>query len=437
MQDKDSNKEEIVKGPEESSDANPMSDMNSIPSNIDINSKDSLYHNELEEKDEKAEIDFSKTQVGRNTKQSMVMAGVLGLVICIIIYFSFFRHSQPSTNNNEGLISTPVGSSEELSLPEIPNTPPPPADFNLPSNTPTPRPVPQPPIAPPVAKPKPAIEQPPPVATPLKTSDQQRSQAKITSSIMLTSKSEDKDSKKAAPMYVENFVPEHTSSTQQQITHVGNMSLLIAQGKIIEAVLETPVNTNYPGPIRGIVSSDVYSEKGNNILIPKGSRLIGQFAGGYTPGQTRIIFIWSRIIMPDGYDIDVQSPAVSPLGTTGVEGIVDTQLAPAITNAVLFSALNIAFADLASKATGSNNSSTTTSTTNTDGSITSSSTSSPTQQAIQQQTTALGNTVQNLTQQSFTTKPFITLDQGTLVSVFVNRDLLFPSNLSNGAVTVR
>jgi type IV secretion system protein VirB10 len=428
-------------------DKNPMED-SSTPHALD-NSEDSLYHNELEESDDKAEIEYGKTAVARGAKQNMVMFVGLIFVILIVIYFVFFKDSSPKTapaDSDPSEATKPVSAADELALPSIPDSLSPPVDFSLPDSqkiqpnsqsksVPTP-PPPPPSISKPMFNPPP-IASAPPAPAPIHAQDPQQSfQAKIQAPMIMGGGKDGGEKKKDAAIYVEDFVPDHTSSSQQKITQVGNMSLLIAQGKVIETVLETPLNTNYPGPVRAIVSSDVYSENGNNVLIPRGSRVIGQFSGGYSPGQTRVILTWDRIIMPNGYDVAVSSPAVGPVGTMGIEGIVDNQLAQTVANALLVSALNVSFAQVTSNATGSGGQTSSSVTTGPSGTTTNS-TSSPTQQAIQQQASDLSNTMQSAVQGAFSPKPFISVDQGTLVSIFVNRDLLFPASISNNGVMVK
>ncbi len=428
-------------------DKNPM-EGSAAPQALD-NSQDSLYHDELEESDDKAEIEYGKTAVARGAKQNMVMfAGVI-FVILIVIYFAFFKDSSPTTApvaSDPSEAAKPVSASDELALPSIPDSLSPPVDFSLPDSQKiqpnsqsksAPTPPPPPSISKPMFNSPPPIASAPPTPAPIHAQDPQQSfQAKVQAPMIIGGGKDGGEKKKDAAIYVEDFVPDHTSSSQQKITQVGNMSLLIAQGKVIETVLETPLNTNYPGPVRAIVSSDVYSENGNNVLIPRGSRVVGQFSGGYSPGQTRVILTWDRIIMPNGYDVAVSSPAVGSIGTMGIEGIVDNQLAQTVANALLVSALNVAFAQVSSNATGSGGQTSSTVTTGPNG-TTSTNNSSPTQQAIQQQASDLSNTMQNTVQGAFSTKPFISVDQGTLVSIFVNRDLLFPASISNNGVMVK
>ena len=53
----------------------------------------------------------------------------------------------------------------------------------------------------------------------------------------------------------------------------GDMHLILGRGKMLDAIIESAVNTDFGGEIRAIISRDVYSEWGRNILIPKGSRI--------------------------------------------------------------------------------------------------------------------------------------------------------------------
>lgn len=114
----------------------------------------------------------------------------------------------------------------------------------------------------------------------------------------------------------------------------------IVQGKIMEAVLETAINTQVQkGLIRAILSHDVYGEQGDLVLIPKGSRLIGNYeAGGGSGVNTRVSASWNRIITPSGVDINLpETPATDALGRGGVPGYLDTNLTNNLLNALLVS----------------------------------------------------------------------------------------------------
>jgi type IV secretion system protein VirB10 len=206
---------------------------------------------------------------------------------------------------------------------------------------------------------------------------------------------------------------------------LGNTARLITQGKIVEAILETPINTDVPGMIRGIVSHDVYGESARIVLIPKGSRVVGTYNNLVIRGNKRVNIIWSRVIRPDGIDIMIRSPGTDQLGTAGVEGIVDNKYLEVFSSAFLVSAINIAVAVGADSLDNSEASETT----NTDGSTTRSSTATNT--AAVQAVDLFGSAAQNLIDGALNINPTITISQGTRVNIFVNRDLIFPGELLN------
>lgn len=124
-------------------------------------------------------------------------------------------------------------------------------------------------------------------------------------------------------------------------TIIRNRSAVVQQGVIIAAVLETPLNSDRTGLARAIVSSDVRSFDGSRVLIPRGSRLIGDFKADSNPGMRRILVTWSRLIRPDGVAIRIDSPSSDALGGAGVPGSVNTHFFERFAGSVLQSALAI------------------------------------------------------------------------------------------------
>lgn len=111
----------------------------------------------------------------------------------------------------------------------------------------------------------------------------------------------------------------------------------ITQGTLIPAVLETAINTDVPGYVRAIVSTDVRSFDGRRILVPRSSRLIGQYKSGLTAGQKRAYVIWTRLIRPDGVSVDLASPAIGFGGETGLAGKVNSHFFERFGSAMLLS----------------------------------------------------------------------------------------------------
>ena len=98
----------------------------------------------------------------------------------------------------------------------------------------------------------------------------------------------------------------------------------IAQGTLIPAVLETAINTDVPGYARAVVSADVRSFDGTRVLVPRSSRLVGQYKSGIQAGQRRVYVIWTRLIRPDGVSVNIGSPGSGNGGEPGLGGQVNT-----------------------------------------------------------------------------------------------------------------
>ncbi|WP_404480190.1 TrbI/VirB10 family protein [Novosphingobium sp. BL-52-GroH] len=120
-------------------------------------------------------------------------------------------------------------------------------------------------------------------------------------------------------------------------THSFDPATTVTQGTLIPAVLETAIDTDVPGYVRAIVSTDVRSFDGKRVLVPRSSRLIGQYKSGLTAGQKRAYVIWSRLIRPDGVSVNLGSPAVSFGGETGLPGKVNSHFFERFGSAMLLS----------------------------------------------------------------------------------------------------
>lgn len=104
---------------------------------------------------------------------------------------------------------------------------------------------------------------------------------------------------------------------------MSGLDRLVPQGAIMAGVMETALNSDLPGYARAITARDVYSFDGSAVLIPAGSRLIGQYKSGVAQGASRVFVLWTRLIRPDGVSIELASPAVDDLGRGGLGGKVN------------------------------------------------------------------------------------------------------------------
>ena len=64
-----------------------------------------------------------------------------------------------------------------------------------------------------------------------------------------------------------------------------------------------------------------------NLLIPKGTRILGVYDSQVTFGQRRVLVVWNRLVFPDGTTLDIAGgPGVDPAGYAGLSGRVDEQM---------------------------------------------------------------------------------------------------------------
>ncbi len=218
-----------------------------------------------------------------------------------------------------------------------------------------------------------------------------------------------------------------TSAQQVTATAIGDLDFMIAQGKMIDAVLETAINTDLPGSLRAVITRDIYAESGKNVLIPRGSRLIGSYNNSISKGQRRVIVTWGRVIRPDGVDIAIDSPGTDQLGRAGVSGFVDNKYLETIRNSLLLSAVSVVGTALLDGVQGSQTTTSTT-TTDTSGSTSSSQTGKATDFAVLQGVSDFSDTASGIVKDMLNSKPTISVNQGTLIKVFVNKDLVFPES---------
>lgn len=102
-------------------------------------------------------------------------------------------------------------------------------------------------------------------------------------------------------------------------------NLVLHQGKVIPAVLGRQINSDLPGKITAYTTVDIYDSLGKGqLLIPKGSALDGQYDSEVKVGQSRILFAFERLILPDGTSFDLPPAQGSDLrGASGIAGDVN------------------------------------------------------------------------------------------------------------------
>ena len=193
-----------------------------------------------------------------------------------------------------------------------------------------------------------------------------------------------------------------TSVETVRAGRLSNQDYMIAQGTTIRGVLETAIQSDLAGYIRAIVSEDIYSFDGSQVLIPRGSKVIGRYRTNLRQAQNRLFVVWQRIIRPDGIDIMIDSPGTDYLGRAGLGGDVDTHFMERFGSAILLSMIDGAIEVAVNKAS-----------------------SDDAQTIITGSGDGLDQSAEIALENSINTPPTIHVDQGTQINIFVTKDLDF------------
>jgi type IV secretion system protein VirB10 len=99
---------------------------------------------------------------------------------------------------------------------------------------------------------------------------------------------------------------------------------VLFEGTILETVLINRLDGGFAGPVESLLSTDVYSNDRQHLLIPAGSKLLGETKKVDTFGQTRVAVVFHRVLMPDGYSVSLdQFKGLNQIGDTGLRDQVN------------------------------------------------------------------------------------------------------------------
>lgn len=191
-------------------------------------------------------------------------------------------------------------------------------------------------------------------------------------------------------------------------------------GTVIPAALVTAVNSDLPGQVIATVTEHVYdSATGRHLLVPQGSRLIGQYDSQVAYGQRRMLLVWTRLIRPNGSSLVLDRlPATDVAGQAGLEDRVDWHWRRIFAGAALSTLIGVG-AELAAPDR-----------VDADGRIV-----IATRESVQETVNQVG---QQITRRNLDLQPTLTVRAGMPVRVLVNRDLVLqlhrPMELQIGAL---
>ena len=175
----------------------------------------------------------------------------------------------------------------------------------------------------------------------------------------------------------------------------------LAQGSVIQAALQTAINSDLPGNVVAVVAEPVYAFSGDAVLIPRGSRLFGQYRSGVEVNQKRILILWTRVLTPDGTSMQIASVGGDRLGRSGLTGLVDTKFDERFGGAALISIIGAAPAVAAN-----------------------STEDEVTREVLEEVGNDLEDATSSVIADQVSISPTIYVDQGAMVTVLVDRDIV-------------
>nr|WP_211315713.1 TrbI/VirB10 family protein [Zavarzinia compransoris] len=100
---------------------------------------------------------------------------------------------------------------------------------------------------------------------------------------------------------------------------------ILQAGAVIAAALITGIRSDLPGQITAQVTENIYdSPTGRILLVPQGTRIIGQYDNNVQFGQSRVLLVWNRLIFPNGRSIVLErQPGADAEGYAGLQDGVD------------------------------------------------------------------------------------------------------------------
>jgi type IV secretory pathway VirB10-like protein len=99
---------------------------------------------------------------------------------------------------------------------------------------------------------------------------------------------------------------------------------VLFEGNILESVLINRLDGQFSGPVECLLSTNVYSNDRQHLLIPAGSKLLGETKRVDSLGQKRLAVAFHRLLMPDGFSVSLdQFKGLNQIGDTGLRDQVN------------------------------------------------------------------------------------------------------------------
>jgi len=99
---------------------------------------------------------------------------------------------------------------------------------------------------------------------------------------------------------------------------------VLFEGTVLETVLMNRIDGHFAGPVECLLSGDVYSHDRQHLLVPAGTKLLGETRKVEAFGQSRLAVLFHRMVMPDGYSVSLDHfPGLNQIGDAGLRDQVN------------------------------------------------------------------------------------------------------------------
>lgn len=117
------------------------------------------------------------------------------------------------------------------------------------------------------------------------------------------------------------------------------LRLLLPKGAFIDCTLETAIDSTLPGMTTCVTATDTFGADGTVVLLPRGTKLVGETQGQMQQGSSRVFVLWSEARTPSGVVIPLDSPGTDALGRSGLAGKVNRHFWQRFGAAILISVI--------------------------------------------------------------------------------------------------
>jgi len=142
------------------------------------------------------------------------------------------------------------------------------------------------------------------------------------------------------PRAARSSIPPAPGAAARVVAQLPDLTWLLPKGSSLDCTLETAIDSTLQGMTTCVTAIDIFGADGRQVVLPRGTRLVGETHGTVRAGQARVQVIWTQARTPRGLVVPLESPGTDPLGRAGLPGHIDRQFGERFGAAVLLSVID-------------------------------------------------------------------------------------------------